>query len=174
MVNPALADLSARSLDRKPRFRYVRGGALVQPNYDFILNFDHPELKVYGKRSESCEDDLRLAWAIGSTANSNTITLAIDGMLIGNGVGQQDRVGAAELAIKRAKDAGHPTVGAVAYSDSFFPFVDGPAALIASGIKAIFSSSGSVNDAKVQALCQAADVTLYQLPDKLARGFFGH
>jgi phosphoribosylaminoimidazolecarboxamide formyltransferase/IMP cyclohydrolase len=174
MVNPALADLSAESLDKKPRFRYVRGGALVQPNYDFVLSFDHPDLKVYGKRSESYENDLRLAWAVGSTSNSNTVTLVKDRMLIGNGVGQQDRVGAAELAIKRARDAGHSAVGAVAYSDSFFPFADGPAALIASGIRAIFSTSGSVNDAKIQALCQAADVTLYQLPDKAARGFFGH
>ncbi|MBI5115546.1 hypothetical protein HZA56_03685 [Candidatus Poribacteria bacterium] len=174
MVNPALAGLSAESLDKKQRFRYVRGGVLAQPNYGFVLSFEHSDLKVYGKRSENHEDDLRLAWAVGSTSNSNTVTLVKDRMLIGNGVGQQDRVGAAELAIKRARDAGHSTDGSVAYSDSFFPFADGPAALIASGIKAILSTSGSVNDVKVQALCQAADVTLYQLPDKIARGFFGH
>jgi phosphoribosylaminoimidazolecarboxamide formyltransferase/IMP cyclohydrolase len=174
IVNPALGCLSAGSLDHRLRFRYVRGGVLVQPNYLFILDFGHTELKVYGERDHLTEDDLRLAWAVGSTSNSNTITLVKDGALIGNGVGQQDRVGAAELAIKRARDAGHQTAGAVAYSDSFFPFPDGVAALIAAGIKAIFSTSGSVNDGKVQALCQAAGVTLYQLPDKIARGFFGH
>jgi len=45
-------------------------------------------------------------------------------MLIGNGTGQQDRVGAAELAVKRAIDAGHKEMlsGAAAYSDSFFHF----------------------------------------------------
>ena len=83
-------------------------------------------------------EDLILAWAVGCTSNSNTITLVKDGMLLGNGVGQQDRVGAAQLAIMRAgeKDLN----GAVAYSDSFFPFPDAPQILIDYGIKIIFST----------------------------------
>ena len=74
-----------------------------------------------------------LAWGVGCTSNSNTITIVKGGMLVGNGVGQQDRVGAAELAVKRAIDAGHRAANcrsAVAYSDSFFPFSDGVEALI--------------------------------------------
>lgn len=54
------------------------------------------------------------------------MTLVRDGALIGNGVGQQDRVGGCALAIIRARDAGHDVHGAAAYSDSFFPFPDGP------------------------------------------------
>ncbi|OGI25736.1 MAG: hypothetical protein A3J76_00095, partial [Candidatus Moranbacteria bacterium RBG_13_45_13] len=174
IVNSALANLGKNSIDGIKRFRYVRGGFLSQPNYTFILDFAHPEIKVYGKLEDNKKSDLFLAWAISATSNSNTITLINDGKLIGNGVGQQDRVGCCELAIKRAKDAGHNTNGAVAASDSFFPFPDGPETLTNAGIKAIFSTSGSLKDEETQKLCIAKGATLVQIPDKLARGFFGH
>ena len=73
-----------------------------------------------GELSDAQKRDLILAWAICATSNSNTVTLTRDGGLLGNGVGQQDRVGCCELALKRAADAGHEPAGAVAASDSFF------------------------------------------------------
>lgn len=158
--------------DAQDRFRYVRGGFLTQPNYTCF-----PDWRALEKVLQmGYEDgfDIPLAWAIGSTSNSNTVTLVKDGMLIGNGVGQQDRVGCCELAIKRARDAGHDPKGAVAYSDSYFPFEDGPQVLTDAGIRAIFATSGSVRDAQVRAVCEAAGVRLYQLPDAEAHGFFGH
>jgi phosphoribosylaminoimidazolecarboxamide formyltransferase/IMP cyclohydrolase len=112
-----------------------------------------------------------------------------DGRLYGNGVGQQDRVGAAKLAIFRADDATAfanrarqdltqetkaDLENAVAYSDSFFPFPDAPEVLINRGIKTIFSTSGSVNDEKIIELCKAKGVNLIMLPDAEARGFYQH
>jgi phosphoribosylaminoimidazolecarboxamide formyltransferase/IMP cyclohydrolase len=175
IINPALADLNEDSLDVARRSRYVRGGFLSQPNYTFILDFSHPEIKM----PEILEDiekkgDLLLAWAISATSNSNTITLVRDKKLIGNGVGQQDRVGCAELAIKRARDMKHEIKGAVAASDSFFPFPDAPKVLIDAGVKTIFSTSGSVKDDETRKLCSENGVSLVQIPDKVARGFFGH
>ncbi len=167
IVNPALQDLGHGDLDRRDRFRFLHGGFLMQPNYTFVPNWDRAHVAL--------EDtfDIALAWAIGSTSNSNTITLVKKGMLIGNGVGQQDRVGCCELAIKRARDAGHDPKGAVAYSDSFFPFEDGPKVLIEAGIRAIFATSGSVRDGIVKKTCDDAGVRFYTLPDAEARGFFG-
>ena len=138
--------------------------------------------------------DIILAWGVGSTSNSNTITLVKESRLYGNGVGQQDRVGAAKLAIFRADDAamfaknsdvGRPDSGrptseladlenAVAYSDSFFPFPDAPEVLINRGVKTIFSTSGSVNDEKIIELCKNRGVNLILLPDSEARGFYQH
>ena len=194
MKNSALFGCSA-ILDTAPRFRYVRGGFLAQPNYRFLLDFKDPDLKVFGEPLDlETKEDLLLAWAIGSTSNSNTITIVKDGMLIGNGTGQQDRVGAAELAIKRAIDAGHGSFtwwgkllrflgvnytknalkGAVAYSDSFFPFGDGPKMLLKAGVETILSTSGSVKDQEIQALFLKAGRRFVQLPDSKARGFYGH
>lgn len=174
LSNPALAKLNQTSLDRSQRFRYVRGGWLSQSNYDYVLDLKAKELEKHGKLSVAQEKDLLLAWAIGSTSNSNTITLVKNGHLIGNGVGQQDRVSAAELAIKRAKDAGHDPKGGVAYSDSFFPFPDGVDTLATVGVKGILASSGSVNDSMIIEHCTKAKVALYLIPDKIARGFYAH
>ena len=49
---------------------------------------------------------------------------------------------------------GNRTRGAVAASDAFFPFRDGPDVLIAAGVKAIVQPGGSKRDAEV---IEAAD-----------------
>ncbi len=174
LKNPALGKLSKETMDSASRFRYVRGGFLKQPNYNLVIDLSGPNIEKIGELTPQRVADLLLAWAVGSTSNSNTVALVRDGMLVGNGVGQQDRVGGCELAIKRAKDAGHETVEAVAYSDSFFPFTDGPKALADAGISAVFASSGSVKDEEVKKFCREQGMTLVLVPDKLGRGFFGH
>ncbi len=174
LVNSGLAHLSKDSIDNHQRFRYVRGGFLAQPNYNFILDLTSPEIEVSDKLSDNQKKDILLAWAIGNTSNSNTVTIVKNQMLIGNGVGQQDRVGGCELAIKRAKDSHHDIENAVAYSDSFFPFPDGPEKLSQAGIKVILATSGSVKDEEVRKYCKENKISLVTLSDKLARGFFGH
>ncbi len=174
LVNPALASLTEASLDPAPLLRPVRGGFLRQPGYSFVADLASPTLAKHGKLTKEQQADLLLAWAIGATSNSNTVTLVRDGQLLGNGVGQQDRVGGCELAIKRSLDAGHNTKGAVAYSDSFFPFPDGPEVLIKAGVAAIWASSGSVKDQLTIDLCAKHDVALWLIPDAEGRGFFGH
>lgn len=173
MTNPALEDLDVTSLDAAPRRIPVRGGWLLQPNYTFVLEYNKsarygPAIGYKQRR------DLIVAWAIGSTSNSNTITIVRDGQLLGNGVGQQDRVGAAELAVKRALDAGHNLTGSVAYSDSFFPQPDAVEVLARAGITAIFASSGSLNDNATIETCRRLGVTLLMQPDENVRGFAWH
>jgi phosphoribosylaminoimidazolecarboxamide formyltransferase/IMP cyclohydrolase len=185
VANQNLANLSGDSLDKKERLRYIRDGFLTQPNYTFVPNIK--EATVEGDLEKIKEKqtiaDLILAWAIGSTSNSNTITIVKNGKLLGNGVGQQDRVGAAKLAISRADDAANSLdekntkadlSGAIAYSDSFFPFPDGPKVLTDRGVKTIFTTSGSVNDAIVIESCKKEGATLIMFPDKVARGFSWH
>jgi phosphoribosylaminoimidazolecarboxamide formyltransferase/IMP cyclohydrolase len=172
LANPELMK-EVGNLDLHRRFRYVRGGRLTQPNYTYVPNFYELPWLV-GESQEDLIADFVLAWAIGSTSNSNTITIVKDGQLLGNGVGQQDRVGAAMLAVTRAKRGGHDVRGASAYSDSFFPFDDGPKYLISEGVKAIFTTSGSVNDKDTITACKNAGVSLCMVPDKEGRGFFGH
>jgi phosphoribosylaminoimidazolecarboxamide formyltransferase/IMP cyclohydrolase len=174
LANPALGTLSAASLDHADVWRHVRGGYLRQPNYTFVLDLESSDVIHTAKLSDAQRRDLILAWAVCATSNSNTVTLAKDSALIGNGVGQQDRVGCCELAIKRATDAGHEVKGATASSDSFFPFPDGPETLIKAGIGAIWSTTGSVKDGVIQDLCREKKVPLWQAPDTVARGFFGH
>jgi phosphoribosylaminoimidazolecarboxamide formyltransferase/IMP cyclohydrolase len=174
LANPALGVLDRGSIDTAPRHRQVRGAVMEQPNYTFVLDLADPAVQRSGTLTPTQERDLLLAWAVGSTSNSNTITLVRDGRLLGNGVGQQDRVGGCALALSRARDAGHDVSGAAAYSDSFFPFPDGPQTLIDAGVSAIFCTTGSVRDDIVLQTMVNAGVAVAQLPDRDARGFFGH
>lgn len=174
-VNPALGNLTEDSLETAERVRCIRGGRLRQQNYTFIYDFNHPDIKWAGKdATEQQRIDMIIAWAVGSTSNSNTICVVRNGMLLANGVGQQDRVTSAELALMRAKNAGHNLKGASAYSDSFFPFVDGPEMLVKAGIKSIITSRGSIRDDDVAEIFAAAGASIVTLPDAISRGFFGH
>lgn len=192
VINPALANLSEASLDNTRRTRPVRGGTLEQPNYDFVLDLAADYMQQHGEVTDQQKRDMILAWAVGATSNSNTITLVKNGQLIGNGVGQQDRVGAGQLALTRTtialpelEEQGDKLVlkvtldkkklaGAAACSDSFFPFPDGPGLLAKAGIKAILTSSGSVADETVIKSLTDQGVSLVMVPDKTGRGFYLH
>lgn len=170
LVNPALATSALAQLDEHVRFRYVRGGFLTQSNYTFVPDFSGMKLHV----TRATLHDLLLAWAVGSTSNSNTVTLVKNGMLLANATGQQSRVLACRLALMIAKNAKHATKNAAAYSDSFFPFLDGPKVLANAGIKSLFVTSGSIRDKEVFAYLAKRKIKVVSLPDEQARGFFGH
>jgi phosphoribosylaminoimidazolecarboxamide formyltransferase/IMP cyclohydrolase len=95
--------------------------------------------------------DLKFAWLVCKHVKSNAIAIAKDGMLLGAGAGQMDRVGSARLAISKAGDR---IAGAVAASDAFFPFPDGPELLLNAGVKAIIHPGGAMRD---QATIDVAD-----------------
>ncbi len=174
LANEHLIMIDESSLDVRRRLRHIRAGYAVQPNYTQILDLELFE-SFGAEYAEQAVWDMLMAWAIGSTSNSNTITIVLNGQLLANAVGQQDRVGAAELAIKRALDAGHSLKDAVVYSDSFMPYDDAIKILIAAGVKVFLTSSGSLTgDVPVKAAAIEAGVSLLWAPDALVRGFCAH
>lgn len=76
--------------------------------------------------------------------------------LFGGGVGQVDRVTACGLAVTKA---GPLARGAIAVSDAFFPFPDGPEKLIAAGVTTIVHPGGSKRDHETFELCNKHGVT---------------
>jgi phosphoribosylaminoimidazolecarboxamide formyltransferase / IMP cyclohydrolase len=106
--------------------------------------------------------DLDLAWRLCRSVVSNAIVLVRDGMLVGLGSGQVSRVDACRQAVEKARqfqgDAG--ARGAVAASDAFFPFPDGPEGLLAGGVTAIVQPGGSVRDAEVLVAVEAAGAAM--------------
>lgn len=76
--------------------------------------------------------------------------------LFGAGAGQMDRVAACRLAVAKAGDR---AAGAVAVSDAFFPFPDGPEILAEAGVAMIVHPGGSKRDDETFDLCRARGIT---------------
>ncbi|HLO41883.1 MAG TPA: hypothetical protein VK176_12735, partial [Phycisphaerales bacterium] len=76
--------------------------------------------------------------------------------LFGAGAGQMDRVASCRLAVEKAGAHAH---GAVAYSDAFFPFSDGPKILVDAGVRCIVHTGGSKRDQETFDLCNERGVT---------------
>lgn len=173
-VNEALANLDINTLDRARRFSYLREGFQTQPNYTFVLDLSDSRAVWIGKYTDQQKRDAVMLSAVGRTSNSNTITIGQNEQLLGSGLAQVSRKLASRVAILSADDGGHNVNGSVAYSDSFFPFDDGPKVLIAAGIAAVLTTHGSRNDGEVMRVFESAEIAVCSLPDKDARGFFGH
>jgi phosphoribosylaminoimidazolecarboxamide formyltransferase/IMP cyclohydrolase len=137
--------------------RRVGGGFLLQePDRKPDVGL---ELKVAGQREPSEEElsDLRFAWRVCKHVKSNAIVLVKDRTLLGMGAGQPNRVTSVHLAVERA---GEHARGSVLASDAFFPFFDGMAVAAAAGVAAAAEPGGSVRDAEVIAIADAAGMAL--------------
>ncbi len=121
----------------------IVGGFLVQQRD--LSGFDPATAKVVSEREPSGEEwaDLKVAWLACKHVKSNAIVIAREQKVVGIGGGQVDRVGAARTAIAKAAER---AAGAVAASDAFFPFPDGPELLLNAGVTALIHPGGSVKD----------------------------
>ena len=126
--------------------RQISGSWLVQSPYRLGSPPDEWEIVTAVKPSDENWRDLQLAWRVCAAVKSNAIVLAADGMAVGIGGGQQNRVSPGELAVARA--AGRAAGGAGA-SDAYFPFRDGLDTVAASGVSCVVQPGGSVRDPEV-------------------------
>lgn len=110
-----------------------------------------PPWRTVSRRAPAPEEwsALQFAWEVAAAARSNAIALARGEALVGLGSGQTSRVDAVDVALLKARRAGHEVQGAVLASDGFFPFPDGVTHAAEAGITAIVQPGGSVKDAEV-------------------------
>ena len=101
--------------------------------------------------------NLIFAWKAVKNTKSNAISIAKNLVLIGNGPGQVNRVGALEIA---AKNAGDRVKGAVMASDAFFPFDDSVKFAAKVGITAIIQPGGSIRDEDSIKACDEAGISM--------------
>ena len=141
-------------------YRFLDGGFLVQSR-DALSRVDAP--KVVTRRAPTATEmaDLAFAWTVCKHVKSNAIVFCKDGATVGIGAGQMSRLDAAEIAVRKARQAQDAagetqprTTGAVVASDAFFPFADGLVACAAAGARAVIQPGGSVRDGEV---IEAAD-----------------
>ncbi|MEK7794206.1 MAG: IMP cyclohydrolase [Candidatus Hydrogenedentota bacterium] len=107
--------------------------------------------------------DLLFAWYVNIHVRSNGVVIVKNGQTLAVGTGEQDRVGAVEQAIHKAKKkySGTETLqGAVMSSDGFFPFRDAVEAATKEGITAIVQPGGSVNDYDAIVSCNESNTAM--------------
>ena len=142
--------------------RTIAGGLLVQERDD---RPGDPAAWTHAAGPAPTPDQLaaaRVLDAIVRALSSNAVAIggaAPEGggvRLFGAGAGQMDRLASCRIA---ADKAGVLARGAIAASDAFFPFPDGPRALIDAGVAMIVHPGGSKRDDETFTLCQDHGVT---------------
>jgi phosphoribosylaminoimidazolecarboxamide formyltransferase/IMP cyclohydrolase len=127
-------------------WRRIDGGFLGQtPDR---IEQRHEGWQVVSERPvpEDLWSDVAMAWAVCGAVSSNAIVMVQGGRAVGIGAGQQSRVDAVEIAVR--KSAGRARGGVVA-SDAFFPFRDGLDAAAAAGVAVVVQPGGSMRDDEV-------------------------
>ena len=141
----------------RPRldFRAVRGGVILQEAD--LSREDHFE--VVSEREPSRQEwaNLHNAWTVARHVKSNAITFVRDGVLVGMGAGQPNRVESARLA---AGGAGEAAQGAAMASDAFFPFPDSLEVAAAAGVTAAVHPGGSIRDDEAVAAANRLGIAL--------------
>lgn len=138
--------------------RLLPGGALVQTPDTLSPDVSAWQLAAGTEPGTEHRRIAHVIEAIAQALSSNAI--AIGGLdpkrpgcvrLFGAGAGQMDRLTACRLACEKAADLAR---GAIAVSDAFFPFNDGPTLLADAGITLIAHPGGSKRDEDTFKLCQ--------------------
>jgi phosphoribosylaminoimidazolecarboxamide formyltransferase/IMP cyclohydrolase len=141
----------------------VAGGAVLVTAPD-VLPDDPKTWKQVTSRAPSAGElrDLDLAWRLCRGVVSNAIVLVKDGMEIGLGSGQTSRVDAARQAVAKAIafHGADSLNGAACASDAFYPFPDAVEVCLEAGVTAYAQPGGSIRDAEVIAVAEAAGAAM--------------
>ena len=135
-------NLRVLKIHKKPQdSRYmvtVDGGILVQEEDKKLID----EIKVVTEKQPTEEEmkDLLFGMKVVKYVKSNAIVVAHDGIALGIGGGQVNRIWPTEDALERGKGA------TILASDAFFPFRDVVDTAAKYGIKAIIQPGGSMRD----------------------------
>jgi phosphoribosylaminoimidazolecarboxamide formyltransferase/IMP cyclohydrolase len=108
-------------------------------------------------------DAMLFAWKVVKHTKSNAIVIGKQGRTTGIGMGQTNRIWAAQQAISHA---GEEAKGSVMASDAFFPFPDCVEECVKAGITAIIQPGGSIRDKDSVEACNKAGIAMVFVGDR--------
>ncbi len=152
-----LPDIHARREASAYDMKKVYGGLLIQ-DYDETL-YDESDVKVVTKRAPTSAERKALLfnWKVVKYTKSNAIVIGKEDRTTGIGMGQTNRIWAAQQAIEHA---GEESKGSVMASDAFFPFPDCVEECVKAGITAIIQPGGSIRDQLSIDACDEAGIAM--------------
>jgi len=183
-----IADISARRDKTAFDMKKVYGGLLVQQYDESLIHGEDLSLfktkatkeetvtpsgktkTVYGlgvvtDRAPTDEEieAMLFNWKVVKHTKSNAIVIGKSGRTTGIGMGQTNRIWAAQQAIAHA---GAEAKGSVMASDAFFPFPDCVEECVKAGITAIIQPGGSIQDKASVEACNAAGIAMVFVGDR--------
>ncbi len=183
-----IEDISARREASALDMKKVYGGLLVQQYDESLIRGEDMNLfknkasveeittpsgkkrKSYGlgvvtDRMPTAEEveALLFNWKVVKHTKSNAIVIGKAGRTTGIGMGQTNRIWAAQQAIAHA---GAEAKGSVMASDAFFPFPDCVGECVKAGITAIIQPGGSIQDEASVEACNAAGISMIFVGDR--------
>ena len=158
-----LPDIRERRETTAYDMKKVYGGLLIQ-DYDETL-FAEENVKVVTNRAPTDAEmkALLFNWKVVKYTKSNAIVIGKEDRTTGIGMGQTNRIWAAQQAIEHAGDEAK---GSVMASDAFFPFPDCVAECVKAGITAIIQPGGSKNDQLSIDACDEAGIAMIFVGDR--------
>lgn len=141
----------------RKRIVSVYDGLLIQEQNEKRVSREDCKLMTETEVAEEGWNDLLEAFFVVKHCKSNAIVLYKDGVTVGIGVGQSNRVGACKIAIEQAGDKAK---GAVLASDAFFPMPDTLELAIKAGIRAVIQPGGSIRDDDSIKVCNEASIPM--------------
>lgn len=150
---------AARKLD----YRSIPGGLLVQDRDTRSASTEQWTHAAGPAPSAERLGAAAVVWTAVKHLNSNAIAIGGEDRakpgsvrLFGQGCGMVDRVSACRVAVEKS---GPNAKGAIAASDAFFPFPDGPKILTDAGVTMLVHPGGSKRDEETIELCRSRNVT---------------
>jgi phosphoribosylaminoimidazolecarboxamide formyltransferase/IMP cyclohydrolase len=141
-------------------FKSIAGGFLLQSRDAGRVAISDLQVVTQKVPDEQQLADLIFAFRVCKHVKSNAIVYARDGVTLGIGAGQMNRVDSARIAGWKGEAAKLDLAGCVVASDAFFPFADGLQAAVAAGATAVIQPGGSIRDAEVIAAADAAGIAM--------------
>ena len=135
----------------------VSGGVLVQNTNKVIIKKEDLKVVTKVEPTDAQIEDMLFGDKVVKHVKSNAIVVVKDGVTLGVGAGQMNRVGAAKIALEQA---GEKAKGAVLASDAFFPMDDTVRLAAKFGISAIIQPGGSIRDKDSVDACDELGITM--------------
>ena len=176
VIAPDFTDDALKILQQKKNLRLLRLPALAHPQIDGWWDWKRVKGGWLVQEADTAADmreewqvvtttapdgnawaDLEFGWKTVKYVKSNAIVVAEDGMTLGVGAGQMNRVEAAAIALKQAKGKAK---GAILASDAFFPFDDVVKLAAKYGIRAVIQPGGSIRDEDSITAANAAGIAM--------------
>ncbi|HOV68977.1 MAG TPA: bifunctional phosphoribosylaminoimidazolecarboxamide formyltransferase/IMP cyclohydrolase [Clostridia bacterium] len=121
----------------------VNGGILIQDYDTTVVDKDSLQYVTKRKPTEAELADMLFGMKVVKHVKSNAIVFVKDKATVGIGVGQVNRIWAAQQAIEHG---GERIAGSVMASDAFFPFPDCVEAAAKAGVTAVIHPGGAKGD----------------------------